>query len=296
MKYLFLSFYVNNGNAFSSAYSVGVPSMNSVCSFSHVIERNFDIKVHGTAISYSNFEIKNSHKKYIKALSSDTNTGGNASIIDEKGFNANVNMIIKYQDNENLSPFAIGENEGDTKKIEKINKHLQNSRFCGANLIFNGVDAKSYDKIDDLLRDNFMNLKNSFFIEDKTDLLNESMTNDQVDGSDKLQKMTSLLRKRYRKKIIEKDENGKNIEVDVEIPHQYGNLIPICIGYKAIEDPVFRNNSRNNKKHCFAEPILSLSRTKNFFAAKKAFLENNADNLFWRFLHKDDLYLATTIY
>lgn len=284
--YLKIDMNVYDAKVESNAHVSGLPSMNSVDGFAHLLERNisqdFDDEFIVNSFSYIISEInytkgRKKHVVYEKSRSS--KAGKNAPIFDNKNANISQSIILEINANKSKSEMSIYFNN-----LKNRNKIFNRMFFSGGNIRILGINI--YDTIESTFKS--IKDKSSLLIEDKTFLLDDQSV-----------RLCEETKSEIFLRLISRKMSYSNGLFNGDTSY-YGNIVPVAIGYLKITESVFRKNTRDNKlKHFYAEPVIGIARTTSIFSVLKNF--NVPEQYFWKNsklntdnTHHKDLYIVSS--
>lgn len=266
---------VNNANALSSPYTIGMPSITSFLGFSHALQlkvndkiKEFKVKSCGIAIHDIDLQTYKNRKDYHKSIlgisSPLKKDGTNASFVEDPTCKMNVSLLIEYSGiNKDNEDFAL----------QTINSMLHCMKLSSGDIIsfkkpefICVIDDKSLSKL-------MKKIMPSNLLTDRSDLINYKYNNfDEI--------LDYLVIKNY---YNEDDKQWKSKR------KESGWLIPISIGYKAISDVCIAKNQRCYKhEHRFAESLITICE------CIMSYKIDDIDDILWHHENENDLYICKT--
>ncbi len=272
-------------NAEANQYIAGFPAITSFTGYGHLFERKVNeffpenpITVNGVAVISHAFHLYEGHPKC---------TGGSEGlqknkivsppILEEVKADMTVTLVfsvtVKEDPEENL-PEIVG---------EYAHKFLDSFPLCGGSVWPQSETQYFLDEQE--LWVHLETFSDGHFLIERTDLLT-GIEDDS--GEDSLDELLNAL-------TTSKGENASG--KDVWERSQPGWIIPIAVGYQAIEVPQKRLNVRDIQPHVYAEPVINLG---EFMPIEKMVFDysvtKEVPKIFWKHKHNFNfgLYYTTT--
>jgi len=284
---------IEHANAEANQYIIGLPAITSFTGFAHqqirLLAQRTQLELHenGTAIIVHDFHLRDGHPR-CPAYMKEEEAGKPASIVEEIKADMRVSLLIRIainadEDREEMREQLLDNCFTERRIKETLQYHAvpalqhQHHFLSGGHtttvgtirFIHNETDLKTWLKTE---------CRKGYLIQDRYDLLANS---DKPPLETLLNSMTT-------------------VRVDEKSPYhrqQKGWILPVAVGYQAIETPQARIQARGNYPHVYAEPLTSLAE-----AVSVKRLANNQKNLtqqpiFWTHQHQAEngLYYVTAI-
>lgn len=248
-----------NVNAEANQYVAGLPAITGFTGFAHQQIRllnqpiDFGWQENGTAIVIHDFQFRAGHPR-CPAYMKDENGSEAASIVEEFKADMQLSLIIRVGIDNNIDDddatnalidhHFIGKRQKD-ETCYYANPTLQNrinhSFLAGGHCVKTGK-ARFFDSIQlsDWLK---KEMSPGYFIKDRYDLLAE----DKAEGIAPLDSVLNSM-------TVFKTDAGSQYQRG-----QKGWIIPVAVGYQAIERPQQRPQARGGHPHVYAEPVTGLA-------------------------------------
>jgi len=259
VRYLMLPrMVVKDFNAESNQYVAGIPAMTAFTGYGHVLERKmresgWHFQVEGVAVLLHDMQLHAGHPKCPAAMKGAKDLI-NPPIIEEIKGDMRITLVLRLTwDKSNKEAKRWVKQEFDKfhlADLDCVYDWVASLPCCGGSCHSLGSVKASEGENDDTfiikqLR-RIHHLDTGYFITPRDDLLALAPNADQQDILDILldtQRLTTY-----------KDEHGQQ----KWRRDQKGWLIPLAIGYQAIEAPQTRRGVRGNTPHVYAEPLTGL--------------------------------------
>jgi CRISPR-associated protein Csy2 len=259
VRYLMLPrMVVKDFNAESNQYVAGIPAMTAFTGYGHVLERKMQasgwhVQVEGVAVLLHDMQLQAGHPKCPAAMKGAKDLI-NPPIIEEIKGDMRVTLVLRLTwDEDDIDIWDWVGNTFDqftSDELRLVYDWVLSLPCCGGSChsvgsikIFGKGDNR--DKLTQQLR-RIHQVDTGYFITPRDDLLALTPNAEQQDILDVLldtQRLTTY-----------KDEHGQQkCRRD-----QKGWLIPLAVGYQAIEIPQTRRGVRNASHHVYAEPLTGL--------------------------------------
>lgn len=233
-------------------------------------------KVAGTAVVVHNHSELMGHSKNPVEDKEKAKEGAGAPIIDEFRARAEMSFVVGFDD------------KGDSDDLIDFSELVSAAEFLerkipewlfGGGKVFPVIGASKVTAATrDTLASTLRSLPAGYVLVDRHDL----MENGVAKGRDSLDVLLDIIEFRDANAGMEKAE--KNWE-----RRQPGWIVPLCVGYQAIETPRVRAKSRINDgvtPHVYAESLYSTGEYKSLRTLLSLNGENALDGAFWR--HRAD--------
>ena len=254
-----------NVNAEANQYVAGLPAITSFTGFAHQQIRLLNqptalgLRESGTAIIIHDLQLREGHPR-CPAYMKDENGSEAASIVEEFKADMQLSLIIRVgidkrvidEDDEvaDIAPNTILKHHFTSERYKDETRYyanltLQNrinhSFMAGGHCVKTGKVRFLYDKnLTDWLQ---KEMTAGYFIKDRYDLLAEDKAQGIAPLDGVLNSMTT-----FRTDANSQYQRSRK-----------GWIIPVAIGYQAIETPQQRPQARGNYPHVYAEPVTSLA-------------------------------------
>ncbi len=257
MAYLVIpSLSVKDFNAESNQYVAGIPAMTGFTGFGHGVERylqsiGWALQVDGVAVLMHELGLHSGHPKCPAAMQG-AKDFINPPIIEEIKGDMRVSLVLRLVgDGEDDDLLQRVEAEFATKETRKsLYDWIYAHPCCGGSCHDMGgwlqtlvaTQKTDDDKLEKALRRLHQRDK-GYFVLLRDDLLEAA----RAQGQDALDGLLDALRV-YRK-------DGKDGSWQ---RNQEGWVVPLAVGYQAIETPQIRSGARKGAPHVYAEPLTTL--------------------------------------
>lgn len=253
---------VQNANALSSPFTIGVPAMTACLGFMHALQRHLnqqghDIILEKLAISYHDFALQtyrgkhDFHSSIIATANPLDKNGNRPAFIEEARCHLNASLLIE------LNHYREKEK---TELLDKIQNLLAKMKFAGGDILsVKNCEILKFneDKDEDEQLKPILNklMLGSILIE-RRELLRQANEN----GQDSLTAMLDYL-KVYHQASLDKDDkvHWQTARKHDENGQSLGWLVPIAVGFSGISTlGKVKLQRDNDTPHRFAESVLTL--------------------------------------
>lgn len=291
---------VRDFNAESNQYVVGIPAMTGFTGFGHGVERElkrlgWELQVEGVAVMLHDLRLHEGHPKCPAAMQG-AKDFINPPIIEEIKGDMSVTLILRLVGEESDTLGRKVENAFNTLELRNaLTSWMYGNPCCGGSC----QDMKGLRLIpateqagDEYLLKTLQRLQQhdkGFWVVPRHDLLLEH----QADGQDVLNALFDTQRRTKQK--LENDTEAY-WRRDAWIRQEKRWLVPLAIGYQAIELPQARSGVRKNSRHVYAEPLTGLGEL--VYASHWLWQANFAfERVFWVHRHdaQQQTYFVTTL-
>ncbi|MGR9012861.1 MAG: type I-F CRISPR-associated protein Csy2 [Gammaproteobacteria bacterium] len=243
-----------NVNAEANQYVVGLPAITGFTGFAHQQIRllnqpaDLGLQENGTAIVIHDFQLRAGHPR-CPAYMKDENGSEAASIVEEFKADLRISLIIRIDSeddaaNDLIEHHFLGKRQNDETRYyanPALQNRINHSFLAGGHCVKTGkvrfFDSK---KLSDWLK---KEMSPGYFIKDRYDLLSE----DKAQGITPLDSVLNSMT-RFKTDISNQYQRSRK-----------GWIIPVAIGYQAIEQPQQRSQARGGHPHVYAEPVTGLA-------------------------------------
>jgi CRISPR type I-F-associated protein Csy2 len=259
------NYYAQHVNAEANQYVAGLPAITSFTGFAHQQIRllnqpsNLGLLENGTAIVIHDLQLREGHPR-CPAYMKDENGGEAASIVEEFKADMQVSLIIRVgidkrviDEDDEVADIAqdtilkhhfIGERYKDETRYyanPSLQNQINHSFLAGGHCVKTGkVGFLFSSQLSDWLQ---KEMAAGYFIQDRYDLL----VDDKAHGISPLDSVLSSMT------TFRTDANSQYQR------SRKGWIMPVAIGYQAIETPQQRPQARGNYPHVYAEPVTGLA-------------------------------------
>ena len=290
-----------NVNAEANQYVAGLPAITGFTGFAHqqirLLNQPIDMGLleNGTAIVIHDFHLRAGHPR-CPAYMKDENGSEAASIVEEFKADIQLSLLIRVgidksrldEDDEvddiadnMLKNHFIGEQHNDATRYyanPTLQNRINHSFLAGGHCIKTGkVGFLRNSELSDWLK---KEMSPGYFIKDRYDLLAE----DKAEGIAPLDSVLNSMT------VFKTDDNSE---------YQRGRkgwIIPVAVGYQAIELPQQRPQARGGHPHVYAEPVTGLAEA---VSAKRIANEKRLTRqaIFWthQYQAENSLYYVTAL-
>ncbi|OQX11167.1 MAG: hypothetical protein BWK73_18355 [Thiothrix lacustris] len=287
---------VKDFNAESNQYVVGIPAMTGFTGFGHGIERELNrlgwaLQVEGVAVMLHDLRLHEGHPKCPAAMLG-AKDFINPPIIEEIKGDMRVTLVLRLvgnYDDEALSQ-KLADSFASVETRQALYNWIHANPCCGGSC----HDLKALRLLvatetedDDLLLKALRRLQQhdkGFWVVPRDDLLSER----QAEGQDVLDALLDTQRRM-------KQADGR-WRRDAWIGDEKRWLVPLAIGYQAIEAPQPRQGVRKAAPHIYAEPLTGLGELvyASHWLWRPDFV---MDSVFWVHRHdaQQQTYFVTTL-
>lgn len=283
---------IQNANAMSSPFTIGVPAVTAWMGFAHALERALkekvdeniefpsvgfvihDYKLHAFKQKGSQFYIIGQQRKPLKK------NGEAASKIEEAKIHINASVIIEFP-----AQSAILRKKME-KALPKIEAILHGMRLAGGEIMdFKSPEICELENPSSVMR----KVGPGYTLVERRDILKEEMKN----GKDALDGIIEALALHHKlEKTEEKPEKEDGKKEIWSVKRKYtGWIVPIAIGFAGVSDLGFAKNQRDpNVPHRFAESVVTLG---EFRMPHRL---DSLDEMMWeyKYVKHKNLYLCET--
>lgn len=289
----------NSSNVESNSHIAGLPAITAFTGFAHALERRHftphGIQISGTAVLVHRFHLRRGHPKCPAALAQMPPKAGdiNSPIVDELKGDGIFSLLLRLDLPEDDSS---GDGFGDfldTPEFDAEQIAAQIARRLPAYPLAGGaiVDSRGVDWLEgpDQVKKRLSGMGDASLLIERNDLLQPPDPDDTAEdgGHDYLDRWLRAL-------ALLPDETGHFRRA------QKGWIVPLALGYRALEPPQQRADSRTNAAHVYAEPVCGLGECRPL----RQILRTDPDSVFhefsrlafWRYHHEpqDGLFIVTT--
>lgn len=259
------------GNGVTAGLS-GLPT--AICGFSEVLQLKKIIgSVKGTAVGVHQFDLFSNKQVngYFPCITRNTNAYNSDKSSDMKKF-ISPSIVMEVKGDMIISLVIKHELRGNKLKVsDKIEDFLIGSRLMGGTCFsyesvesfYDGEPANEMDDFDKSIR----KLSGVNFLKNRADL----MIGNPLDAILDALKVTRM--------------NGESTR------NQSGWIVPIAVGFEAIETPKKRMNLRRDVPHVYVEDMTSLGE----FISLSRSMKNDFDDLYWHYKQENNHYFVTTL-
>ena len=269
---------VEGVNAEANQYVAGFPGVSAFTGYGHLLERKINEKfpenrvlVNGVSIISHEFQMDEGHPK-ISASTDGAKTHQIVTppILEEIKADMTISLVFSIMIKEN--PEEELPEIGDFAHV-----FLDSFPMCGGSCWNKNPVETFLDKIE--LWERLEGFSDGHVLIERMDLLGATENNGQPVGCDDHDSLSDLL----NVLTVHKHESDGKITWRRNQP---GWIVPIAVGYQAIETPQKRLSVRDAQPHVYAEPLIGLG---EFVSIKKitfGFLTGQEEKVFWA--HKND--------
>lgn len=316
MHTLTVPFLACNVNVRPSPHAAGLPSANAINGLAHAIVRlisqmmGVSVADHGAALALNTYTLLPGRQKHQLAMIGDDEAakkGKGAPLLDDRVAMIEGWLVLRFE--AGISDMSkIGLN------LEDLAEQIQRLGFAGGTLEI--LENLRLIENDDLGNNALCKLPSyARLVVDQTDYLGAYAACYEIDHFEALlrllvsseQQMQNYNKPAAAKEIQEGEEGDKadqttcseedqaiNDELEADKADwetaYLGRLVPIDIGYRALEAPKPRN-ARGGYLHVYAEPVTGLARIQ----LVASYLRQKADNAFWKHHNKHPIYISTGV-
>ncbi|MEN9501649.1 MAG: hypothetical protein RI964_934 [Pseudomonadota bacterium] len=257
------SLQVRDFNAESNQYVVGIPAMTGFTGFGHGVERElnrlgWELQVEGVAVMLHDLRIHEGHPKCPAAMQG-AKDFINPPIIEEIKGDMRVTLVLRLvgdYDDEALTE-KLNASFAAPETRQALYDWIHAHPCCGGSC----HDLKalrllvSTDADDDALLLNVLRRlqqhDKGFWVVPRYDLLLQQ----QADGQDVLDALFDTQRRTKQKLEHHSEVRWRR---DAWIRDEKRWIVPLAVGYQAIEVPQQRGGARDGVRHVYAEPLTSI--------------------------------------
>lgn len=294
------SLQVRDFNAEANQYVVGIPSMTGFTGFGHGLERylqtlGWSLAVEGVAVMLHELELHAGHPKCPAALQG-AKDFINPPIIEEIKGDLRVTLVIRLVGEDSDALVTQVENSFSTPALRlALTQWIYSNPCCGGSC----QDMKGLRLIpateqqdDEYLLAMLQRLQpqdKGFWVVPRYDLLLQH----QLEGQDVLDALFDTQRRTQQKLESQTEPRWRR---DAWIWNEKRWLVPLAVGYQAIEAPQQREGARDGARHVYAEPLTSIGElvyaTHWLWQADFTF-----EHVFWvhRYDAQQQIYFVTTL-
>lgn len=319
MHTLTVPFLACNVNVRPSLHVVGLPSANAINGLAHAIVRlinqlmGVSVADHGAALALNTYTLlpgRQKHQLAMKGDLADAKSASGAPMIDDRLAMIEGWLVLRFD--ASLSDVGkIG------LRLEDLAEQIQRLSFAGGTLEI--LENLRLNENDDLGNDALGKLPSySRLVVDQTNYLGayaacyeidhfEAMVRLLVSSEQQMENFNKPAVAKETKQGEQVDEVGNlsqttcseddqaiNEELDADKADwetaYLGRLVPIDIGYRALETPKPRN-ARGGYLHVYAEPVTGLARIQ----LVASYLRQKGDSAFWKHHNKHPIYISTGV-
>ena len=294
------SLQVRDFNAESNQYVVGIPAMTGFTGFGHGLERylqslGWALQVEGVAVMLHDLRIHEGHPKCPAAMQG-AKDFINPPIIEEIKGDMRVTLVLRLVGEESDALASKVENTFSTSALRlALANWIYANPCCGGScqemkglrLIPATVQAGDAYLVTTLQR--LQQHDKGFWVVPRDDLLLQQ----QADGQDVLDALFDTQRRTKQKLEHQSEARWRR---DAWIRDEKRWIVPLAVGYQAIEVPQQRGAARDGARHVYAEPLTSIGEL--VYAAHWLWQADFAfERVFWvhRYDAQQQTYFVTTL-
>lgn len=247
---------IHNFNAESNQYVVGIPAMTAFTGYAHSLERAMHaagwlVSVEGVAVLLHDLRVHEGHPKCPSAMQG-AKEFINPPIIEEIKGDMRVTLVLRLVfDHKSRSSldWVQDQFDDDPRLVDDVQEWLFRLPCCGGSchdvgqirLLHSQQQDDSGEYPLQTALQTVLRQDRAFVIQSRADLLQEA----QSLGQDALDALFDAMR-------VVRDEHGQWQR------QQSGWIVPLAVGYQAIEVPQQRGGARDGARHVYAEPLTSI--------------------------------------
>ena len=283
---------IHNFNAESNQYVVGIPAMTAFTGYAHSLERAMQVagwlvSVEGIAVLLHDLRVHEGHPKCPSAMQG-AKEFINPPIIEEIKGDMRVTLVLRLVWDKPARAWVKDRfDDGHPDLLRDLSGWVFRLPCCGGSchdvgqirLLHSQQQDDSGEYPLQTALQTVLRQDRAFVIQSRADLLQEA----QSLGQDALDALFDAMR-------VLRDEHGQWQR------QQSGWIVPLAVGYQAIEMPQQRGGARDGARHVYAEPLTSIGEL--VYAAHWLWQADFAfERVFWVHRHdaQQQTYFVTTL-
>lgn len=290
---------VSNMNPEGNHYTCGLPAVTAVTGSLHALQLAFnrgssglpqlpELRIRGAGIIFHRAHQHRGRPRCPKALHGKTPSHKEffPPIVDEFKADYRISLAARlYWDSEEDDSEQAGKTLADPQTLNTLRNYLAKHRFAGGTIHpakQADHDMPRYAAAEETFCQHITQLGYGSALIDRYDLLAKIQAEQGQDALDALLDAVAL----FPVQENEKDEKTRTRKYP-------GWIVPLAVGYRAIEEPQSRPNRKNDQyKHIYAEPLTGLGQC---LSVRRMLREQLLPHFWWDHIRRDREYIATAL-